>query len=228
MYNFLELHKDSILQHHAYLISGDRELAVENLFSFFEKEMRLAVKGNPDFYYGEYDGLGIDESRALRDMAFKKAMSGGARFFVIAFNSITIEAQNALLKIFEEPPQNTHFFIITQSAEILLPTLRSRLMSISKKCDNKDNISLNLSKQFLSSKAVGRLVLIKEIIENKDKVAAIDFLNNLEAFLYKKNKLEKDNLFGFEEILKCRQYLRGRSASVKMILEHISIILPVF
>ena len=36
------------------------------------------------------------------------------------------QAQNAALKILEEPPENTYFFILTESAAALLPTVRSR------------------------------------------------------------------------------------------------------
>lgn len=38
------------------------------------------------------------------------------------------EAQNALLKILEEPPNNIEFIIITQNKNALLPTVRSRLI----------------------------------------------------------------------------------------------------
>ncbi len=38
------------------------------------------------------------------------------------------EAQNALLKILEEPPENIQFIIITQNKTSLLPTIRSRML----------------------------------------------------------------------------------------------------
>ncbi|MBP3321782.1 MAG: hypothetical protein J6M12_05465 [Clostridia bacterium] len=36
------------------------------------------------------------------------------------------QAQNAALKILEEPPENTYFFLLCESASALLPTVRSR------------------------------------------------------------------------------------------------------
>jgi len=39
--------------------------------------------------------------------------------------------------------------------------------------------------------------------------------------------LSKDKIFIFEEIANCRKYLSDRSASVKMLLEHLAFILPV-
>lgn len=41
-------------------------------------------------------------------------------------NQLTIPAQNALLKMLEEPPENTDFYLTCQSSAMLLPTIRSR------------------------------------------------------------------------------------------------------
>jgi DNA polymerase III delta prime subunit len=41
-------------------------------------------------------------------------------------NLLTIPAQNALLKMLEEPPQLTSFYLSCQSPTMLLPTIRSR------------------------------------------------------------------------------------------------------
>ena len=49
------------------------------------------------------------------------------RFVVIdPADAMREEASNALLKTFEEPPEQTHFILITESAHRLLPTIRSR------------------------------------------------------------------------------------------------------
>lgn len=46
-------------------------------------------------------------------------------------NLLTIPAQNALLKLLEEPPGNTHFYLTCSSASSLLPTIRSRAQLVS-------------------------------------------------------------------------------------------------
>lgn len=48
-------------------------------------------------------------------------------FIILNAPSYSIEAQNALLKILEEPPQNVHFVLIAPSKNALLPTILSRL-----------------------------------------------------------------------------------------------------
>lgn len=46
-------------------------------------------------------------------------------------NLLTVPAQNALLKLVEEPPENTSFYLTCNSALALLPTIRSRCQTIS-------------------------------------------------------------------------------------------------
>ena len=45
-------------------------------------------------------------------------------------NTMGVEAQNAFLKLLEEPPQNTYFILTAPSAENLLPTIKSRTQNI--------------------------------------------------------------------------------------------------
>ena len=49
------------------------------------------------------------------------------KFLIISARSFTSDAQNALLKILEEPPRNIEIIIVTESKSVLLPTVRSRL-----------------------------------------------------------------------------------------------------
>ena len=58
----------------------------------------------------------------------------GKKIFIIETGFFTREAQNSLLKVFEEEPtEGTHFFVFTPSAETLLPTLRSRMVILHQK-----------------------------------------------------------------------------------------------
>jgi DNA polymerase-3 subunit delta' len=43
---------------------------------------------------------------------------------------MNIQAANTLLKILEEPPDGTHFFLVSEHPELLLPTIRSRCQMI--------------------------------------------------------------------------------------------------
>jgi lipoate-protein ligase A len=67
--------------------------------------------------------------------------------------------------------------------------------------------------------------------EEKSKIEIIKFINALEIELKKHIdflKAEKTELDLFEEIEKIRQYAGEQSPSLKMLLEHMSLLLPVF
>jgi len=103
---------DGIL-HHAYCLDGEKSKLFPELCNFLDSEFCFKTTGNPDFWYGESDTFGIDDGRRLKEMVSKKPFdkAQGKKIFVLAFNFITNEAQNSLLKIFEEPTEETHFFI---------------------------------------------------------------------------------------------------------------------
>jgi len=214
--------------HHAYLIEGVAEEVLEELTGFFEKELSFSTKGNPDFWHGDFDTFGIDDGRSIKQMQSRKPL-GERQIFVVSTNFFTREAQNALLKMFEEPTANTHFFIVTPNVESLLPTLRSRLFHLytPRKALGEGGVFVD---NFLKMGKAKRLEMLKDIIETKDKQRAIQFLGDLESALYFQSggsvsKLE-EYVTVFEEIKKARSYLNDRAPSVKMLLEHIALIVP--
>ncbi|OUT08232.1 DNA polymerase III subunit delta' [Campylobacter concisus] len=73
------------------------------------------------------------------------------KILVIHANSFRTEAQNALLKIIEEPPRNIKFIIAAQSKNLLLPTIRSRML-IENNLTKKPKITLDLNLKSLSLK----------------------------------------------------------------------------
>ncbi len=73
--------------------------------------------------------------------------SARKRFIILSAPKFSIEAQNALLKILEEPPKNVQFVMIVPSKNAILPTIISRLQCTNHK-DTKalPLFSLNLAK----------------------------------------------------------------------------------
>ncbi len=244
---FQDIYKNSKTLHHAYLLEGEKEGLIRDLLNFLKKELDFSVEGNPDFWLGDFDNFGIENSGEIKDFQSRKAIRGDKKILIIKTNFITREAQNALLKIFEEPTEQTHLFLIMPSAEALLPTLKSRLTLEVLPPNKLGSIASQFSKisaeKFLEAGIAKHFELIKVFLPKKkgdkaDKAGAILFLNDLEQSLYKKFQAGKmaekgatappspqinpRTSFAFEEIIKCRSYLNDRSPSVKMILEHLS------
>lgn len=216
--------------HHAYLFEGERKALLSELFEFLEKKLKVGMKGNPNFYTGEFDTFTIDDGRMLKEMQANKVADGERKVLVVAFNSITREAQNSLLKIFEEPTERTHFFIITPSASLFLPTLLSRIQR-GESSNEKQQLETREGEKFLKFSKGDRVQYIKELMEDisdekKDKQYAIGLLEQLEVILSSKISLQKatpEDLAMIKLIVKSQDFAHDKSASVKMILENIAL-----
>lgn len=71
------------------------------------------------------DDFKIEDAKEVISEAYKSEEN--TKTLVLGAKSFTIPAQNALLKILEEPPRNIAFYLIAPSKSTLLPTVRSRL-----------------------------------------------------------------------------------------------------
>lgn len=236
MFSFFDISQD--LQH-AYLLEGEREETFKLLLDFLNKKLGFSTTANPDFWVGDFDSLGIDNSRAIKDFQMNKALIGERKILVIKTNFITQEAQNSLLKVFEEPTSGTHLFLLMPSSESILPTLKSRLLIVKHpRGQSLGRLTPQLKIEvFLKANVSERFELIKIFLPKKkeekiNKSKVIKFLNELELFLYRdfekkrttalpSSSLPEKNTI-FSEIRQCRSYLNDRSPSVKMILEHLS------
>lgn len=233
MQRFIDSYQKTKILHHANLFEGEADFVLSLIVNFFEHDVGMYTRGNPDFHIMEYDTFGIDDGREIQNMESKKAVVGDKKIFVLIFNSMTREAQNALLKLFEEPTKGTHFFLITQSADLLLPTLQSRLMIVSGlKSDGEDSDTLEdlrqFAREFLEATKTDRLVMLKEYIEGKDKVRIARFLNALELVVHEIDDYQKNGklVSALKYIEDNKQYIYDRSASLKLLLEHIALAVP--
>jgi len=98
------------------------------------KKVFLYLSGeHPDFIFVPPDGasIKIDQVRAVKDFAFKKpALSKRKVILMDDVHLMTRESANALLKVLEEPPEDTHFILVSQGKESLLPTIISRTYQV--------------------------------------------------------------------------------------------------
>lgn len=84
---------------------------------------------HPDFHAYEPEGLyfKIEEVRnVIHQVSLKPVESRYKTFLLEGADAMRDEAANALLKVLEEPPGETVIFLVTETAESLLPTIRSR------------------------------------------------------------------------------------------------------
>jgi len=216
--------------HHAFLIEGNSALTRVSLRDFIETELQISTIGNPDFSELEFVTFGIDDSRALKEMQSRRAFAeGGKKMFVVIANTFTTEAQNSLLKIFEEPTDDTHFFILAPSAHFFLPTLLSRIVSVSAHDKNREE-RFGDAPEFLKMSYAERLAFVLKITKDeKDAGRSERLMEDLIRYFYKKGsagKRTKEEVRVLDLALLYRKYTHGKAPSFKMMLEHLALIVP--
>jgi len=74
------------------------------------------------------DHTGVDDIRQLvLDVSRTKPLAGTYKIFILDENHmLTVQSQNALLKIFEEPPAHCIYIMCTTDPQKVLPTIMSR------------------------------------------------------------------------------------------------------
>jgi len=137
----------------------------------------------------------VDQIRELKQDIYILPNDSMQKAYVIN-NAETMNpnAQNALLRILEEPPAHAVFILSTSSPSALLPTIRSRCIEVSdfllsqrneseSDSSGTDSKVTELSKEFIE--AIGDNVKLIEIMFRLDKLDRIAF----ESFIHETRKL---------------------------------------
>jgi len=167
----------------------------------------------------------------LKQRQIEKSADGGTKIFIIDTQFINHHAQNALLKTFEEPSPDTHFFVIMPSIRSLYTTLVSRFMVLG---STENIIDTEEAQAFLKLDISKKLLFIADIIkahESDDNSGALRahatrLISGVETLLYESSKKNNTKLDGslFQNFANAKKYLDIAGASVKMILEQIALV----
>jgi hypothetical protein len=229
------------LSHHANLLIGTIATR-DQLISILESDHKIIIQGNPDFFIRNYETFTIDDARDIRSLHNSRPLldtddrnpGAGKKFFVLTMNGITVEAQNAMLKLLEEPAEYAYFFLIIPSAHLLIPTVKSRMSVISDTYKSSDTEILTEAKIFLKANQTKRLEIVKKLVDTiakdispdkpgrKTKQDAIDLVNAIQEVVYKE-KGAKEGKLALEAVEIARNYLNDRAPSVKMLLEYVAL-----
>ena len=90
-------------------------------------------KGHPDIFVtdgmkGKSKNFTVDAVREIRDDAFVVPNESDKKIYILKnAHNMNEQAQNAILKILEEPPSYVYFIIVTESKSTMLETVLSRV-----------------------------------------------------------------------------------------------------
>ena len=149
--------------------------------------------------------IGIEEVRGLQEQLSFGSWGGELQaVLLIRLDQASIPAQNALLKILEEPPAQTKFFVTTTAAESVLETVRSRceIMILENDIQNNDfdiDSTISILDQ-ITRNSMRESIELAESYQSKQE--CINILTNILKTLHGKlqklrsNNEEGENLIG--------------------------------
>ncbi len=171
--------------------------------------------------------IGITEIKQMQQKIFLTPFKSPQKAVIIEeAELLTTEAQNALLKVLEEPPDHTIIILSTNNKETLLPTIQSRCKIITlpeeeKKLMSEEITEFNNILNELENFGVGAsLTRAEKLAKNKEE--AIELLENL--ILVAREKLladpEQINLITtIKQTQSCLTILKTTNANPRLTLE---------
>ena len=154
---------------HSYIFAGERGAGKKLLASLFAMTLqckeqkkepclncvsckRAMTKNHPDIIYIHHEkpnSISVDEIRdqIVNDVDIKPYEGPYKVYLIHDAEKMTVQAQNALLKTIEEPPAYAVIILLTNNTEALLPTIRSRCVTLYLKA-----LSDDLVKEYLTDK----------------------------------------------------------------------------
>lgn len=104
--------------------------------------------------------------------------SEGKAYIIKDADSMNASAQNAMLKLLEEPPSYAYFFFLASNPIALLPTIRSRLAQINLIPEGSSEDDTELTEEFFKALEAGGLSIAEFCvsIEKLDRDSMRDFL----------------------------------------------------
>lgn len=216
--------------HHFYLVEGELENTYTNLLDF----LKLNNIEKDNIALNEvYESIGVEQVSILQEHHSERSSNLGKKIIIVRTKSINEIAEHALLKMCEEPTKDTIIFILIPSLSSVRGTLRSRahIIRMQGMVSAYDKVAVT----FMKVNKNERMEMIAEIIakhkdddtsaplrdEARELVDALLTLSHkVYKFPYESNDKEKLN-----HLIQAHKYLSTSGASVKMILEHLALML---
>lgn len=156
---------------HAYIINGEYGSGRQTIASALAKTIQCQSKtddtdacgvctsckqaeshNHPDIKYITHDKTSISvndiREQLNNDISIKPYSSEYKIYIIPDANKMTEQAQNALLKTIEEPPVYAIIILLTENCDSLLPTIKSRCVTLTMNPVEKDKICTYLENKF--------------------------------------------------------------------------------
>lgn len=223
--------------HHAFYVVGEREQGIEDALAWGERVLGLPASGSRDVLVLRHELFSVEDARAAHEAAYRMPVEGEVKLIIIGASRIFHEAQNALLKLCEEPPLGTYLVFVLTSEGVLLPTLRSRLLplAVPPASDTSVDVLDVKAKAFLEGALEEREAIVADILDKaksdtpEEKQAAraeaLSFVQALMKVAYAKREDPQVHAL-LRDLDIFIPILHERAAPLKPIMEHVLLVTP--
>lgn len=167
-------------------VSGQE--AVDKIAAGTHPSVHLVTRSRPEPAKPFRTTIAIDDVHRMSHVLSHTAGGEGPRIIIVdSAGDMNMSAANAMLKNLEEPPRNTHFFLIVQAGERILPTIRSRCrlmrvpaLSEAEVCEALTGIGFDAEEAALCAASAGgsvREAILQARFGGVDLAAAVDALS---------------------------------------------------
>lgn len=187
---------------HAYLFEGDNMFEMKSTAMYFaerilcQNESTCKVKvqtfNHPDFVYVQSEETTIKKQQIeelLRKMNQKPIESQYKVYIIEAFDKLTVQGENSILKFLEEPPPNTIALLLTTKKDQILPTIHSRCQLVHFKPSSKEAYIQELEASDVSSAIAHTLSFV-----TSDKEEALTLIEEQSYIQIRKSVTKLANL----------------------------------
>ncbi|CAG1772055.1 hypothetical protein BAC3_02290 [uncultured bacterium] len=131
---------------------------------------------------------------------------------------LTDQAQNAMLKLIEEPPENVLVLLITPNSSSILQTIRSRCILITTTAANFN--TSELAKKFIEAGYLERTKIIDKMLsEDTNRASVAEFIEEL--LRLNLNKKNTDSISEIKEVYRAVK----RGVNLKLCLDYLNILI---
>ena len=106
----------------------------DNLREADKKDTRIFIQTHPDVLIIPPDPpqmmIKVDQVRRVIETIYYRPIDAKEKIYIFTASTFMKEAANSLLKILEEPPEFATIFLLTENPGELLPTIRSRSVTM--------------------------------------------------------------------------------------------------
>lgn len=216
--------KNLTIKHHSFLVSLEGKATQEEVLEALKVQAENLFEKGPTLVQKFLtDSFSIELAREVKAAQDNRTVKDEHRFIFIGFSSITPQAQNALLKVLEEPSKNTYFFILSPNRSLILDTVRSRCVDL-EICPSEDE-EARLQESFLAKNSKERLEIVKKLLSERSLVDS--FYSNLEQEIARlKDRREFSSKKMRQLLSKSKYYAQSGSPAAKYLLEELALSLP--